>query len=287
MDMEDLLPSVGVAICDEPVATFVHSERACDLGNSGKDCTHDGLVVPIDVVESRDVLCGDDEHMLRRGGVDVSESNAEIVFVDLLSRDLARHDLAEKTFGHEYHLRSCGVSRHLLVRQLVLAAVLVPVFLLSACASVTRPKDNDLAAVVKRFHHNLRWKYNKDAAVRVAPDFSADFRDRLEDLKKDLSITSWETRKVKLDSTGKKAEVKVFLKYFLMPSTVVKEIKLDELWELVNGGWFIVQLKGGPFAFPAQEEKGKDHKKDDREEKSSTHPASSGVKELSDDDPDG
>ena len=292
MDMEDFLTGVGVAVGHEPVAAFVHSQLVCDFGYSGKNRAHDGGVVGIDVIEGGDMLLGYDENVLGRSGMNVPKGDTEIVFVNPLGGNLTVEDLAEETLSHDNHLLRSGVSRHLLVSQLVLAAVFIPVFLLSSCASVTQPKSNDLHAVVKRFHHNLRWKYNEDAATRVLPKYSADFRDKLEDLKKDLSITAWETRKVKIDTTSKKAEVKIYLKYFLMPSTVVKEIKLDELWELINGGWFVAEIKGGPFAFPPDEEKSTEDepgKQKVEQEKGSgiRGPAKGGVKEITDDDPDG
>ncbi len=288
MNVKDFLAGVGVAICHEPVSAFFHPEYCGDLGYGGENFAYDDAVVGMNVIEGGDVFFGDDENVLGRGRMNVLEGNTHIVFINSFGRDLSIDDFTEKTLGHDYHLRSSGVSRLARVSQLLLVGLFAVMFF-PACASVTQPKSNDLRAVVERFHHNLRWKYNEDASVRVVPKYSADFRDRLENLKKDLSITSWKTRKVTVSDDRKTAEVKVYLKFFLMPSTVVREIKLDEVWKLLNGGWFVSEIKGGPFSFPPdpsnEEKPGASVQL--HSSQGDSLPSKGGVREISDDDPDG
>lgn len=133
--------------------------------------------------------------------------------------------------------------------------------LAGGCQSGAQPKGDDLQGVVKRFHHNLRWKYNEDVAARVAPKYSSDFRDRLEDLSKDWNVTAWDVRKVEVEPEGKRAKIRVHLNYYYMNSPVVKEEKIQEVWELVDDQWILTSWQGGPLQVPPDD----DEATDDRE----------------------
>ena len=97
---------------------------------------------------------------------------------------------------------------------------------------------------------------------RVNPRFAEDFLDVLEDLNKDLKITAWDVRRVKIvdekdEKTGEKkriARLKVHLTYYLMPSTVLHDENVKQVWEEKKGRWFLISMKGGPLTFPPPEE---------------------------------
>ncbi|HUU01152.1 MAG TPA: hypothetical protein VM425_06935 [Myxococcota bacterium] len=97
------------------------------------------------------------------------------------------------------------------------------------------------------FHHDLRWKYFKAAAARVDPRSSRSFLDSLEDNEKDLNITEWEIRDVTLSQGGKRAKIRVRLKYFKMPSTVLQDETIEQVWEQKNDAWVLVEQTGGPI----------------------------------------
>lgn len=130
----------------------------------------------------------------------------------------------------------------------VLAACLA--VLLSACASVSAPSSKDLQGVVKRFHHDLRWKYYDAAAARVDPEHSQAFLDAVEDEKNALSISAWEIRKVELKKQGTEAKIRVQFKYYRMPSTVVQSETTEQIWRKVGEGWFLFAQEKGPFVLP-------------------------------------
>jgi len=101
--------------------------------------------------------------------------------------------------------------------------------------------------VVKLFHHDLRWKYFKSAAARVDPRRSKEFLNSLEDNEKDLNITDWEIRDVTLSQGGKRAKIRVRLKYYKMPSTVLRDETVEQVWEQKNEAWVLVEQNGGPI----------------------------------------
>jgi hypothetical protein len=114
------------------------------------------------------------------------------------------------------------------------------------CKSTVGAADKDLLAVVERFHHDIRWKYNQQAAARVPAHQAADFLEKLEDMKNDLNITAWDLRKVEYDDVKKRALIRMHLEYYLMPSTVMREVSVEQVWEEIQGAWVCMSIKGGP-----------------------------------------
>jgi hypothetical protein len=134
-----------------------------------------------------------------------------------------------------------------LTRCLWLAGLAVWMF---ACASVPGANGKDLQSVVKRFHHDLRWKYYDEAAARVTPEHSQAFLDDVEDEKNALNISAWEIRKVELTKQGAEAKVRVGFKYYRMPSTVVQSETCQQIWRKVGEAWFLFEQDKGPFVLP-------------------------------------
>jgi hypothetical protein len=131
-------------------------------------------------------------------------------------------------------------------RSWAVLVVCLPV-LLAACASVSAPSSKDLQGVVKRFHHDLRWKYYDAAAARVNPEHSQAFLDAVEDEKNALNISTWEIRKVEMKQEGTEAKIRVRFKYYRMPSTVVQSETAEQIWRKVGEGWFLFVQEKGPF----------------------------------------
>jgi hypothetical protein len=121
-----------------------------------------------------------------------------------------------------------------------------------ACSSVTAPKGTDLRGMVERFHHDLRWNYRMAASERVDPRHAGEFLDLLDAKKKDLHITQCEVRRLELSQDGMKASVRVNYRYYVMPSTVVREETAKQEWRLIGKRWLLTSQEGGPFRFPPQ-----------------------------------
>jgi hypothetical protein len=100
------------------------------------------------------------------------------------------------------------------------------------------------------FNHDLRWKYYKAAAAVVDRKHAADFQESLEDMGDDLNITDFEIRRVDISEDGKQATITLKLKYFQMPSTVVKKDKVIQKWKLINDHWILFSQTGGPAPLP-------------------------------------
>jgi len=252
--VKDNLPAVGVAVDHQAIAGVGHSQLPGQPGRGGDQVAHDAGLPVAELVQRSDVLLGDKQDVGGRLRIDVVKGQAQVVLVDDLGRDLAVADLAEKAIAHEPNLQGNGLSCTRPNGQLVRLASLLLVTLLLACSSMTESRDTDLRSVVKAFHHDLRWRYNRNAAASVDVRHSATFLDQLDDMKEDLNISEWEIRRVKLSVDGLRAEIRIRIKYFRMPSTVVKNEVIDQVWQQREKRWFLLSQKGGPFEFPPDEE---------------------------------
>lgn len=119
---------------------------------------------------------------------------------------------------------------------------------LVGCASITNPKETDFFGVVDRFHHDLRWKYGAQVLARIDPVRVDEVRDLLDELESNLSLTSWELRKVELAQDRSSAMIAVSITYYEENRPVVRTAKVIEHWLCVKDRWFLTSMEGGPFA---------------------------------------
>ena len=259
MNVKYRLPSVRVAVRNHAVSAGGHAHLAGDLPGHQEDVPDGGLVFRGQIVECGDVLLGNDEDVRRGAGIDIPKRQADVVLKDDLGRDLPPHYLAENALAHGSDLparcltRDAGKGQS--ARGLWMAGLAL---LLFSCASVSAPSGKELQEVVKRFHHDLRWKYYDQAAARVNPEHSQAFLDEVEDEKNELSISAWEIRKVDLLEQGTQAKIRVQFKYTRMPSTVVQSETAEQIWQKLGKGWFLFTQEKGPFVLPPPDESKKD-----------------------------
>lgn len=93
------LACVLAAVGDNAVAVG-EAQNGGQVADHGKDMADGGLVGLVDTVSGLDMLLGDHQEMLGSHGSDIVESQAQLVFVQLLGRDLALNDLAENAVFH-------------------------------------------------------------------------------------------------------------------------------------------------------------------------------------------
>ena len=81
---------------------------------------------------------------------------------------------------------------------------------------------------------------------------------KVEDLAKDWNVTNWDVRKVELSKEGKLARIRVQLSYYFLNSPVVKEEKVDEVWELVDKQWILIEWNLAQLKLPPDKPAGED-----------------------------
>jgi hypothetical protein len=251
MNVKHHLPTVGVTVSHHAVSALGYAQPAGDLLGCQKDVTDDGFVLRGEIVERGDVLLGDNQDVRRGVGVDVPESQADVVLKDDLGRDLSGNNLAEDAVAHLSNLPARCVPWRAVRGQFTRGLwIAVLAMLLFSCASVPGPDGKDLKSVVERFHHDLRWKYYDAAAERVNPEHAQAFLDDVEDEKNALNISAWEIRKVELLKQGAEAKIRVGFKYYRMPSTVLQSENCEQIWRKTGTVWLLFEQVKGPFVLP-------------------------------------
>ncbi len=256
MQVEDFLSPVSVAVDHQTITAVGKTKIAGQLGRNREDVPDRLFVYRSELIDGGNVPGGNQDDVLGGRRLDIPKGQTMLVPMQDLRRNLTITNATKKTITHVRSLLSrqgtrSGYAGQCLLLLLFLAGCL------PACASVSRPKDNDLNGVVKMFHHDLRWQYHKTAAAHVHPEHAQQFQMDIEDAEKDLHITWWEIRSITLPPKSDEATVRVRLKYYWMPSTVVKDETLTQIWKRINEAWFLVSSKGGPFSFSVTDEEEK------------------------------
>lgn len=122
--------------------------------------------------------------------------------------------------------------------------------LLAGCAAAHEQSPSDLRSVVNLFHRNVRWQYNELAAAVVRPDCRKAFVDLIEDAKEDVHITNYELRSVSPLPGTQRAAVRIHMSFYRLPSTVIQNEIVEQIWEQQERNWILVSQKGGPFPIP-------------------------------------
>ncbi|NMB77073.1 MAG: hypothetical protein GYA21_18335 [Myxococcales bacterium] len=135
-------------------------------------------------------------------------------------------------------------------RTLFRALFVLGAALLSGCAAAHEQTPSDLRSVVNLFHRNVRWQYSDLAAAVVRPDCRKAFLDLIEDAKDDLHITNYELRSVTPQPGTPRASVRIHMSFYRLPSTVIQNETVEQVWEQQERNWILVSQTGGPFPFP-------------------------------------
>jgi hypothetical protein len=97
MDMEDDLTRLFFCVEDDPVAALFYPHICGDGSGFGKDMTDDFLFIPGKVIESGEMVFGDEQDVNRRLGIDILESKDVFVFIDDISRNFFPYNFAKNT----------------------------------------------------------------------------------------------------------------------------------------------------------------------------------------------
>ena len=95
MQMRDCLSSQLLAIDDEPIPVL-NAQFLGEFGGDDMQMAEERDVLFFEIGVSWDHLPGDDEHMSRRLGIDVSKSQALIVFINDVRRNFLVYNLRKK-----------------------------------------------------------------------------------------------------------------------------------------------------------------------------------------------
>ena len=96
MNMVDLLPPIAQAIGDQSITT-TQSFGGSHLPGDADNPPHDRFMSLIEVIESSEMNFGNQQQVTGRHRIDIPEAIYQVVFVNLLRRDLAGDDFTKQT----------------------------------------------------------------------------------------------------------------------------------------------------------------------------------------------
>jgi hypothetical protein len=106
--------------------------------------------------------------------------------------------------------------------------------LLAACA-VFNPPAKQRQAALDDFMYALRWQRYPEAAAFMIRDHREAFLDQMEPLK-DLNVTEVRLQRAELSEEGLRAETRLEMDYYLLPSTTLKTLRIDQTWRWFETG---------------------------------------------------
>jgi len=112
--------------------------------------------------------------------------------------------------------------------------VLLLVLSITACA-VVNPPEKQRKAAVDDFMYTLRWLRFQEAAGFFSDEHREAFLDQMEDLK-DLNVTEVRLKRFDLKDEGRRAEARLEMDYYILPSATLKTLRIDQTWVYFEAG---------------------------------------------------
>jgi hypothetical protein len=114
------------------------------------------------------------------------------------------------------------------VRVALIATLVIPV---AACSSVVRTPESVLEEHVNVFHQHLRWGRVSEASGFVEEADREAFLGAYDALGDDYEVTEYEIETIELQDDRRTAVVEVWVQWWRLPSTRVRETTYEEAWE--------------------------------------------------------
>jgi hypothetical protein len=111
-----------------------------------------------------------------------------------------------------------------------LALALLLVLTLSACAAISQQqRETKRSTALDDFIYVLRWQRYEEASMYFTREQRPDFLDLIDDLK-GLNITEVRLKRAVPTPDRRKAEVRLEIDYYLLPSATLKTMQIDQTW---------------------------------------------------------
>jgi len=101
---------------------------------------------------------------------------------------------------------------------------------IAACSSVVRTPESVLEEQVNTFHQHLRWGRVGEASGYVDELEREEFLGAYDALGDDYEVTEYEIERVELQEDRRSAIVEVWVQWWQLPSTRIRETTYEETW---------------------------------------------------------
>jgi hypothetical protein len=97
----------------------------------------------------------------------------------------------------------------------------------------------------------LRWQRYQDAAAFFTSEHREAFLTQIETIQKSLNVTDIRLQRLDLKDDGRRAETRMEMDYYILPSASLKTMRIDQTWiYFESGGGFLITT---PFPkFPGE-----------------------------------
>ena len=117
----------------------------------------------------------------------------------------------------------------------LLAALLLMALALAACG-LLNPPEKQRKSALDDFIYTLRWQLYPEAASYFASKHRQPFLDQFEKVRGNLNITEVRLQQVDFKDDGRRAEVRLEMDYYLLPSATLKTLLIDQTWVFFDTG---------------------------------------------------
>jgi hypothetical protein len=100
--------------------------------------------------------------------------------------------------------------------------------LLSACTLINSPEKQRKTAL-EDFMYAMRWQRYQEASLLFVREHRRAFLDQIEELK-ELNVTDVRLKRVDQSAEGRRAEVRLEIDYYILPSATLKTLMVDQVW---------------------------------------------------------
>lgn len=100
---------------------------------------------------------------------------------------------------------------------------------LSAC-TLLAPPEKQRKTALDDFMYALRWQQYPAAATYFTSEHRQTFLDQIEKNNKNLNVTDVRLKQLDLKEDGRRAEVRLEMDYYLLPSATLKTLSIDQTW---------------------------------------------------------
>jgi len=113
--------------------------------------------------------------------------------------------------------------------RILFGAGLFLVLALSAC-TLLNPPEKQRKTALDDFMYALRWQQYPAAAGYFTSEHRRTFLDQFEKISKNLNVTDVRLKRLDLKDEGRRAEARLEMDYYLLPSATLKTLEIDQTW---------------------------------------------------------
>jgi hypothetical protein len=126
----------------------------------------------------------------------------------------------------------------------------------TACTAFN-PSETQRKSALDDFMYALRWQRYQDAAAFFSSEHREAFLAQIETIQKNLNVTDVRLQRLDLKEEGRRAETRMEMDYYILPSASLKTMRIDLTWiYFETGAGFLITTPFPKFPETASRDRG-------------------------------